>query len=170
VGLSAVTVLGPDRPGLIADVAGSLAECGLSVRDSTMTLLGGYVAMLLLVSGDLPATELDGLLSAPGALVTAAAVEAGPAPGPRHSGLGYLLTVHGSDSLGILAAVSAVLAAVGGHVTAMSTRLSGRLFVLIAEVELPADVDVADLMRRLAEVGAGFGAEITFRPCEPDLL
>lgn len=63
-----------------------------------------------------------------------------------------------------------MLAADGGNITGMSTRLTGRLYVLIADVELPKEVDVAALMRRLAAVGAGLDAEITFRPVEPDLL
>lgn len=174
MGLSAVTVLGVDRPGVIAAVTGSLADCGANIQDSTMTLLGGYVAMMLLVSGDLDSAELMKRLRAPELVVTASAVEA-----RRHfcdggdglgDGLGYVLTVHGPDRPGIISAVSAVLAADGGNITGMSTRLSGRLYVLIADVELPKDVDVAALMRRLAAVGTGLDSEITFRPVEPDLL
>jgi len=165
-----VTVLGVDRPGVIAAVTGSLAGCGANIQDSTMTLLGGYVAMMLLVSGDLDSAELMKRLRAPELVVTASAVEA-----RRHffaggDGLGYVLTVHGPDRPGIISAISAVLAADGGNITGMSTRLSGRLYVLIADVELPKDVDVAALMRRLAAVGSGLESEITFRPVEPDLL
>ncbi|MEU5868993.1 MULTISPECIES: ACT domain-containing protein [unclassified Nonomuraea] len=170
MGLSAVTVLGVDRPGVIAAVTGSLADCGANIQDSTMTLLGGYVAMMLLVSGDLEPDELTKRLCAPELVVSASAIEA-----RRHfcddgGGHGYVLTVHGPDRPGIISAVSAVLAADGGNITGMSTRLTGRLYVLIADVELPKDVDVAALMRRLAAVGAGLDSEITFRPVEPDLL
>ncbi|MEU6999603.1 ACT domain-containing protein [Nonomuraea sp. NPDC046570] len=170
MGLSALTVLGADRPGLIADVTGSLAECGASVQDSTMTLLGGHVAMMLLVSGDLPAEELGRRVRLPELVVTAAAVDARHDVCRGPAGLGYVLTVHGPDRPGIIAAVSAVLASVGGNITGLSTRLSDRLYVLIADVDLPAQVDVADLMRSLAKVGAGLGSEITFRPGEPELL
>jgi glycine cleavage system transcriptional repressor len=170
VGLSAVTVLGVDRPGVIAAVTGSLTDCGANIQDSTMTLLGGHVAMMLLVSGDRSAEELAKELSTPELVVMASAVETSSyfTPGPR--GLGYVLTVHGPDRPGIVSAVSAVLASVGGNITGMSTRLTGRLYVLIADVELPEKVDVAALMRRLATVGAGLDSEITFRPVEPDLL
>ncbi|SEG99073.1 glycine cleavage system transcriptional repressor [Nonomuraea solani] len=170
MGLSAVTVLGVDRPGVIAAVTGSLADCGANIQDSTMTLLGGHVAMMLLVSGELDSAELLKRLGTPDLVVTASAIEA-----RRHfcdggDGLGYVLTVHGPDRPGIISAISAVLAADGGNITGMSTRLTGRLYVLIADVELPKDVDVAALMRRLAAVGTGLNAEITFRPVEPDLL
>ncbi|MGH3981485.1 MAG: ACT domain-containing protein, partial [Pseudonocardiaceae bacterium] len=33
----AVTVIGPDRPGIIADVTGALAGVGVNLEDSTMT-------------------------------------------------------------------------------------------------------------------------------------
>ncbi|NUR84106.1 MAG: ACT domain-containing protein [Nonomuraea sp.] len=170
MGLSAVTVLGFDRPGVIAAVTRSIAGCGANVQDSTMTLLGGYVAMMLLVSGDLDSDELMKRLRAPELVVTASAVDA-----RRHlcgdgSDLDYVLTVHGPDRPGIISEVSAVLAADGGNITGMSTRLSGRLYVLIAEVALPKSVDVAALMRRLAAVGSLLDSEITFRPVEPDLL
>ena len=78
MGLSAVTVLGVDRPGVIAAVTGSLADCGANIQDSTMTLLGGHVAMMLLVSGDLSPDELMKQLVAPDLVVTASAVEASP--------------------------------------------------------------------------------------------
>lgn len=170
MGLSAVTVLGVDRPGVIAAVTGSLADCGANIQDSTMTLLGGHVAMMLLVTGDLSAEQLSKHLSTPELVVTVSAVEARRDFGSPGSGLGYVLTVHGPDRPGIISAISAVLASVGGNITGMSTRLTGRLYVLIADVDLPAEVDVAALMRRLAAVGTGLDSEITFRPMEPDLL
>ncbi|GAB2946852.1 glycine cleavage system protein R [Nonomuraea fastidiosa] len=176
MGLSAVTVLGVDRPGVIAAVTGSLADCGVNIQDSTMTLLGGHVAMMLLVSGDLDPAELTKRVGAPDLVVTASAIAArrhfcgDGGLGGQGGGLEYVLTVHGPDRPGIVSAVSAVLAEDGGNITGMSTRLTGRLYVLIADVELPKDVDVAALMRRLAAVGASLDSEITFRPVEPDLL
>lgn len=170
MGLSAVTVLGLDRAGVIPAITGALAGCGANIQDSTMTLLGGHVAMMLLVNGDMSPDELVKQVSAPDLVVTASAVEARRSFRPRRDGVAYVLTVHGPDRVGIVSAISSVLAADGGTITGMSTRLSGRLYVLIADVELPEKTDVADLMRRLAEVGRGLDAEVTFRPVEPDLL
>ncbi|WP_327089355.1 ACT domain-containing protein [Nonomuraea sp. NBC_01738] len=170
MGLSAVTVLGVDRPGVIASVTTSLSDCGANIQDSTMTLLGGHVAMMLLVSGPLDSAALRTHLSVPELVVTVSAVEAQRDFGCPGQGLGYVLTVHGPDQPGIISAISAALASVGGNITGMSTRLTGRLYVLIADVDVPAAVDVAALMRKLAGVGAGMDSEITFRPMEPDLL
>ncbi|MFG1947888.1 glycine cleavage system protein R [Nonomuraea sp. NPDC048826] len=165
-----MTVLGMDQPGVIAEVTGSLASCGVNVQDSAMTLLGGHIAMMLLVNSELSTDELTKHLAAPDLVVTATAVAVRRDFRRMGKWLTYVLTVHGPDRRGIISAVSAVLAADGGNITGMSTRLSGKLYVLIADVELPEKVDVADLMRRLAAVGAGLDAEITFRPVEPDVL
>ena len=50
--LLAVTVIGHDRPGIIADVTGRLADLGINLEDSTMTLLRGHFAMTLVCAGD----------------------------------------------------------------------------------------------------------------------
>ena len=47
--LFAVTVLGHDRPGIIAATTEGLAGLGLNIEDSTMTLLRGHFAMMLVV-------------------------------------------------------------------------------------------------------------------------
>ena len=46
----AVTVLGHDRPGIVADVTRALADLHGNLEDSTMTLLRGHFVMVLLLS------------------------------------------------------------------------------------------------------------------------
>ena len=47
----AITVIGPDRTGIVADVAEALAEVGANLTDSTMTRLRGHFAMTLICTG-----------------------------------------------------------------------------------------------------------------------
>ena len=75
-------------------------------------------------------------LTAAGALVVTVR-ELGPEPEPEPVGRPYVLSLHGADRLGIVAAVSRVIADVGGNVTDLTTRLTGELYVLVAEVDLP---------------------------------
>ena len=49
-----------------------------------------------------------------------------------------MLTVHGGDRPGIVSAVIGEVAQVGGNVTDLTTRLAGDLYLLIAELDLPA--------------------------------
>ena len=48
----ALSAIGKDRPGIVADVAGIIYECGGNLEDSRMTLLGDQFALLILLSGD----------------------------------------------------------------------------------------------------------------------
>ena len=82
----------------------------------------------------------------------------------------YLLSVHGADRLGIVAAVTAVVAEAGGNITDLSTRLSGELYVLVAEVDLAGTVDPEQLSRDLAAVGSDLGVEVSLRVLDPDVL
>ena len=54
--LLAVTLIGQDRPGIIADATSALAELGGNLEDSTMTSLRGHFTMVLL---DEPFSALD---------------------------------------------------------------------------------------------------------------
>ena len=81
-----------------------------------------------------------------------------------------MLTVHGGDRPGIVSAVSAIIAKRGGNVTDLTTRLTGALYVLVAEVDLPPGVDAEALTAELAAVAADLGVEATLRPIDADVL
>ena len=134
----AVTVLGHDRPGIIAAVTGALAGLGGNLEDSSMTRLRGHFAMTLIVAGSGTAAEVEAALApaVPDLLVSVREVP--EESEPQAVGSPYLLTVHGADRPGIVSAVTSVLADAGGNVTDLTTRLAGRLYLLVVEVELPA--------------------------------
>jgi glycine cleavage system transcriptional repressor len=167
----AITVVGRDRPGIIADVSGILAGLGFNLTDSTMTLLRGHFAMTLICAGGHTDTDVDAALRplAEAGLLTmvrdAPAAVAGPAGGSS-----YLLTVHGADRLGIVAAVTRVLAEHGGNITDLTTRLTGALYLLSAEVDLPSTVELDDVVDRLDSVGHALGVRVSLRPAEADVL
>jgi len=167
----AVTVLGHDRPGIVADVAGALATLGANLTDSTMTRLRGHFAMTLICAGELSVDEVEAALrplTADGRLLVGVR-EVGADEESSIAGDPYLVSVHGADRLGIVAAVTRVLAEAGGNITDLSTRLVGPLYVLVAEVELPKD-SAEEVAARLAEVSESLGVDVTLRRSEADLL
>lgn len=169
--LLAVTVLGHDRPGIIADVTGVLAELGGNLEDSSMTLLRGHFAWTLVVRTAVEREEVAGRLDplgASGLVVSVLPLSEEEPAGP--TGGSYLLSVHGGDRPGIVSAVTRVLADAGGNVTDLTTRLAGELYVLVAEVDLPAATDLVELGGRLAEVAGELGVDVTLRPQDADLL
>ncbi|SDY11461.1 glycine cleavage system transcriptional repressor [Micromonospora pattaloongensis] len=166
----AITVIGRDRPGIVADVAEVLAGLGANLTDSTMTRLRGHFAMTLVCSGP-AAPQVEAALeplTADGQLLATVRIVRGDGAA-LSGGEPYVMSVHGADRLGIVAAVTRVLAEAGGNITDLTTRLSGSLYVLVAEVELAPEV-VERVTARLAEVGRGLDVEVTLRRSESDVL
>jgi len=167
----AVTVLGHDRPGIIAEVTGALAALGGNLEDSSMTLLRGHFAWTLVVSAESDVADVQARLAhlADEGLVVSvlpmpdadAAAVAGPA---------YLLSVHGADRPGIVSGLTGVVAAAGGNITDLTTRLGSGLYVLVAEVALPEGTDVDALTARLDAEAARLGVRATLHPADVDEL
>jgi glycine cleavage system transcriptional repressor len=171
VTLHAITVLGHDRPGIIAETTSALARLGLNIEDSTMTLLRGHFAMVLVTAGEAGRDELESALATlaqDGSL--SVTVRELPVERPSGGGSAYLLSVHGGDRAGIVASVVGQVADVGGNITDLSTRLRGDLYVLLAECDLPDGVDVEALSAAIARAGQDLGVTATLRPLESDDL
>jgi len=167
----AITVIGRDRPGIVADVAETLAGLGMNLTDSTMTRLRGHFAMTLVCAGQARPERVQAALAplcADGTLV-AVVREVPPEADRPETGTPYLVSLHGADRLGIVAAVTRVLARHGGNITDLTTRLAGPLYVLVAEVDLPPDT-VDTVTSELAEVAAKLEVDVTVRPGELDVL
>lgn len=167
----AVTVVGHDRPGIIAAAAEALAGCGMNLEDSSMTLLRGHFAMTLVCAGDASADAVrDALRPLAGSGLDVAVREVVPDPDVPAAVATHLVTVYGADRLGIVARLVGVVAEAGANVTDLTTRLSGDLYVLLAEVALVPGTDADALRARLGAVAGELGVEVTLRPLENDEL
>jgi glycine cleavage system transcriptional repressor len=169
---TAVTILGHDRPGIIAEATGHLADLGLNIEDSSMTRLRGHFAMTLICAGEAGPDEILGQLAPLGAdgSLTVTAYDVPGADDLPPAGTPYVLTVHGGDRPGIVSGVARQVAAVGGNITDLTTRLAGDLYLVVAEIELPAGADVDGLQRAVDEAAAGLGVGATLRPADADEL
>lgn len=164
----AITVVGPDRPGIVADVTAVVAELDGNIEDSSMTLLQGSFAWMLVVAlpgGSASASTAFEPLRASSLtidVVTLPAAPAVPPDSPSHS-----VAVHGADRPGIVAAVTRVIADRHGNITDLSTRLAGPLYVMAVDVALPASAE-QQLRSDLAEVAELLDVEIAMHKIEID--
>ena len=163
----AVSAVGLDRPGIIAGVAERLAAHGANLTDSRMAILRGHFAITLIVEG----AERDALaadLEAMDTLETWAIAEVAEAGDAPRSEPNAVVSVHGADHTGIVAAVTRVLADAGVNVCDLQSRLAGSLYVMIMDVAVPPGMD--DLDERLRAVAAEQDVTITLRPSDADVL
>ena len=170
--LHAITVLGHDRPGIIAETTGKLAGLGLNLEDSTMTLLRGHFAMMLVCAGAASDVEIEAALAplTGDGTLTVTVREVPEEQAWTTAGSSWVLTVHGGDRPGIVSSIVSEVAKVGGNITDLTTRLSGDLYLLIAEIDLPAATDVAAVEAAIQGVAASLGVGATLRPAEADDL
>ena len=175
----ALSAIGRDRPGIVAEVTRALLGHSLNITDSQMAVLSGHFTMMLVVTAP-DGTDLDLVneeLARTRERLSLDALSLSPlgdgtteAAAPSH-----IVTVYGVDHPGIVHAVSARLASRDVNVTDLETRLVGEggqagLYAMVLEVALPAAVDPDALRAMLAEVGAEQGVEVTVRPLEPDVM
>jgi glycine cleavage system transcriptional repressor len=136
-----------------------------------MTRLRGHFAMTLICTGNPPPADVEAGLSplASDGMLDVSVRPVHPEPEPDAAGLPYVLTVHGADRLGIVATVARAVAEFGGNVTDLTTRLAGDLYLLVAEVDVPAP-QAERLTERLAGVAGVLNVEVALRPGEADVL
>jgi glycine cleavage system transcriptional repressor len=167
--LFAVTVLGHDRPGIVAEVTEAVADLGGNLDDSSMTLLRGHFAMTLVAEVEAAAEAIGQRLDALSRSGLVVSVLAMPPAAAGTESARFLLSVHGGDRPGIVSAVTRRIADLGGNITDLSTRLAGSFYVLTAEVQLP--VEQADAVTQaLREVAAGLGVAVHLTPLQDDVL
>ncbi|MFN2608801.1 MAG: glycine cleavage system protein R [Acidimicrobiales bacterium] len=186
----AVTAVGADRPGIVAAVSRVFVEWGCNLEDSSMTILRGQFAMMLVV--DVPAgvtaPDLEAAL-APAAAALDLVVAVRPlrseqsaagvpgTPGAPHAGGGasrWTVSVHGADRPGIVHRVAELLAGEGVNIVDLSTRVIGRAdrpgYAMVLEVVLPPGADAAALVSRLESVAAELGVDATMHAADADIL
>ena len=176
----AVTALGADRPGIVAAVTGVLMQHGGNLEDTAMTNLGGHFAMMLIV--EVPTAETAEVLEAAllaevgGDMGLTVAVRpiaelAGDDAGGASS---WALSLYGADKPGIVHRVTQLLADHGANIVDLSTRVIGpgpdHAYVLLLELDLPADADIDRLRMELATLAADMGVEAHLRADDADVL
>lgn len=172
--LLALTVIGSDRPGIVAGVAKVLYELGCNLEDATSTILRGHFSMMLVIRAprDIDAAGLESRLEAVsrelGVLVAARPLQEADvrvAP-PTH-----VVSVYGADRPGIVFRVAELLSELGANITDLTSRLIGSedrpVYALLLEVAVDDPSELQDRLERLREE---LSVEVTVHRAEEDLL
>jgi glycine cleavage system transcriptional repressor len=181
-----LSAVGIDRPGIVAAVSGVLVDHGCNLEDSTMSILQGHFAVLLVVSAPdtvqaatldealRPVAERFGLVAVVRSFEEvdeAGAIADRPAAGDVE---GWTISVHGTDRIGIVHGVSQALADVGGNVVDLATHLVGEpdapLYVMTLRATLPAGPAGEAAAARVHRCAEDLGVHCTVHRDEADLL
>jgi len=163
---TAVFVLGPDRPGIIAAVAQTLFEQGCNLEDVSQTSLQAQFVGIFVASAGGTGVEKELLralrerLDPLGLFVHLRPVGLADEP-PARRCEPHVITTVGPDRPGLVAGITGLLAQYGANITnlkaiARSDR-EGQEYVTFYEVDIPAGTDRlafrADLRARARALG-----------------
>lgn len=175
-----LSALGVDRPGIVAAVSGALGDAGCNLEDSTMTILQGHFAILLVVSAtdETTRTALEAALAPVSEnfdlVITVRAIEVSePDRGEPSGSRSLSISIHGADHPGIVHAICGALADAGGNVVDLSTQLVGGDEEPVYVMTLRAIVSgqhgdrVVEAVKTTADA---VGVHCTVREDDPDLL
>ncbi|MGH9156172.1 MAG: glycine cleavage system protein R [Acidimicrobiales bacterium] len=174
----AVSCIGADQPGIVAAVTGVLVDHGCNLEDTSMSILRGHFAMMLVVAGpaDLGSSTLEAALAEPSRrfeLVTVVRTIDDEVPSSP-PGEPWSVSVYGADRPGIVHRVTALMADAGVNVVDLATRVIGDptrpVYAMMLDVTLPWDLPGAELDRRLAGLAVELGVECSTRPADADIL
>jgi glycine cleavage system regulatory protein len=162
-----MTIVGPDRTGLVESVARVVAGHGGNWLESRMCRLGGEFAGILRI--EIPAEKKSPLLAAlqkiPGLNVTVRADEIKISSSTARQ---TKLEIVGSDRPGIVREITTALARANVNVEEFSSEIvsapmSGEnLFKADARLQLPEGCDLAALKKDLEKIAADLLVDVSF--------
>lgn len=169
----AIAAMGGDQPGIVAAVGEALAELGANIDDSSMTILGGHFAMLLLVDAPVDRDALQAALE-PVASRFDLLLEVRPAarhPFGSQDRDDYVVAAYGPDKPGLVSTLSRVLADAGANITDFGSRLGAdQTFAMWFNVSLADGTDVDDLAESLRRAGGDVQLDVRVYRAEAEEL
>ena len=163
-----LTLIGPDRPGIVEAIAEPIARHGGNWLESRMAHLAGKFAGILRI--EVAAEQASALVESLRALERsglALTIETGPAQAPVPGARTFVLELEGLDRPGIVREISHALAERGVNIEELTTDrttapMSGELlFRSRALVTIPPRTDPERLRERLEELAGDLMVQVT---------
>lgn len=163
-----LTLVGEDRPGIVAAVTRALFDRGMNLGEASMSRLGGSFSMLMMVSG---ATETGAVEAAVRSIAAKLRlhVHVDRITGGLHRHLvpNLHVTVIGADRAGIVAQVTGALAETGFNILDLESDVAGSEDepVYIMQIDGVADVPLEELESAVSDLRKD-GVDVHVSPIE----
>jgi glycine cleavage system transcriptional repressor len=172
-----LAAVGPDRPGLVAEVTHFITERGVNIEDSRMVILGAEFGLLILASASEEKLarlkrEVSTLESRAGLTVLTRPTKS-PEEHRRAASLPYLVTAEALDNEGIVRAVAHALHELGANIVSLETTaynapITGSpLFRLEARIDAPRGITLTHVRRAMEKVAETENIDIDVRGAPP---
>jgi glycine cleavage system transcriptional repressor len=168
-----LVALGPDRPGLVAEVTHYVTERGGNIEDSRMATLGAEFGVMMLVSGT--GDEIARIKKETGDLEKATGlglVTRDTKSAEEHRkvlAIPCVIVCDAIDNQGIVRAVSAAIHKMGLNIVSLETTAyeapvtGSPLFRMEAQCDVPRGVTIAKVRAAMQEVADREGIDVEVR-------
>jgi len=163
-----LTVVGQDRPGIVAGLTDALHRAGANLGEASMARLGGNFTIMLMVETGADAAALERAV-APLARDLALRAHVDPIEGRLHEHVepNARISVHGADRPGIVAQVTRALADAGFNILDLDSGVGGSaerpIYVMTVDGYAPGGAGA--LERALAPLRES-GIEVRIEPID----
>ena len=161
-----LTLVGEDRPGIVAHVTAALFDGGCNLGEASMMRLGGNFTVMLMVkfAGSKKALE-DMLESVVDSLGLHMHVDRIEAHLHAHLEPDVRISVYGADRMGIVAKVTSALAETGLHILDLESDVAGEadnpLYVMHIEGHASEGVEALQASLELIKKETGIEAKLS---------
>ena len=173
-----ISAVGSDRPGIVSEISGVITSHGGNIEKSRMTRLGSDFTIIMLVMVDSKWEE--SLLVALQAIKELSITTKGTEPNTVIAGENCKdttvencqISLSGADNEGIVKVLSKYLAGKFINILEMETHISNApitgtpLFNLVAIINIPDNIDLADIQSDLTLIAQKLGVEIVVNQSE----
>jgi len=163
-----ISVLGTDRPGIMAGVSKILFEKSCNIEDVAQTIIQTEFAAIFIASipEDL-LSELQTNLEPLGLRFLLKPLEAPKEPPTPPVSEPFVITTTGPDRLGLVAGITDVIALFGGNITNLKAAFRGgddpSQNTMIYEVDIPLETDRQSFREALQERAKDLGLELNLQ-------
>ena len=170
-----LTGVGRDRVGIVAELSNVLFELGCNLLDSSMTLLRGEFAVILMaqIPEDSTLEELkEKLADVEKSLemnVYLRELSDQELAQSEQEETAYIISVYGADRPGIVAGITKELAELKVNLTDVETKKTESaksLFLMVLEITIPSDLTYETLESRLKNRAESLGVDVSIQAVE----
>lgn len=170
----ALTAIGRDKPGIVANVTKALFDHDCNIEDSSMTILQDEFSMILITRApentNMETLQFDLKTAGSKLGLTINMTEMCAEPGASAAAATHILSVSGADKSGIVFRTSELLCQWKVNITDLSTKIlrikDADVYIMMMEVFVPAELDCASFNERLDTLAKALGVEISLKEIE----
>ncbi len=171
-----ITGAGRDRVGIVAELTDFLFKLGCNLLDSSMTLLRGEFALILMTTmpegmqvdelhENLQILQKELKLNFSVRELTKEELEEQETAKQQ-----FIISVYGADKPGIVAGITKELAFMNLNITDVQTKSvsqgQGEIFVMMLELSSQKDLQASELQEKLVEFSSRMGVNVSVRELE----